>query len=183
MKSVKLFATLIVIALFASCKPFEIITEIDPTVSFKEYNNFMMMQRLESEMMTPETKKIVANAISSELSSRGYNETLSPELLVKVMVITQGKDAVSLDRVNNFYWGSDTYNYGWGIGTGINRVNYHSYKEGTVIIDIIDRDDKQLVWQSIATGAFKGSKKNSEKKIRKMIGKMFEQFPLPKKRK
>lgn len=183
MKSFKLIATLIVIALFTSCKPFEIITEIDPTVNFKEYNNFMMMQRLESEMINPETKTILANAISDELSKRGYNETLSPELLIKVMVITQGKEAVSRDRTNNFYWGSDYYTYGWGIGTGINKVNYHSYKEGTVIIDMIDRDDKQLVWQSIATGAFKGNKKNNEQKVKKMIAKMFEQFPLPKKRK
>jgi hypothetical protein len=50
-----------------------------------------------------------------------------------------------------------------------------------MVIDIIDKENKQLVWQGIATGAFKGSDKRKEKDLRNMITKVFDSLPSSKK--
>ncbi len=169
------------ILLLSSCRTVDIVTEVDPTIDFTTFDNYMMMQRLESEMLTDKTKKLIGSAIAKEMDKRGYNQTLSPDLIVKVMVISREKEAAMVTRHNDFYWGSSTYNYGWGIGTGINKVSYNTYKEGTLVIDIIDKENKLLVWQGIATGAFKGSDKRKEKDLNNMIAKVFRTMPNSKK--
>lgn len=177
MRNLKLLLIVGVTILLSSCRTVEILNEVDPSVDFTTYNNYMIMQRLESEMLTDKAKKLIGNSIINEMNKKGYNETLSPDLLVKVMIISREKESATVTRHNDFYWGSTTYNYGWGIGTGFNKVSYNTYKEGTMVIDIIDRENKQLIWQGIATGAFKGSTKRKEKDLKAMITKVFRTLP------
>jgi len=163
---------------FQACKTTEVYSDFDPNAKFDSYSNFMVLEYLKSTPIKENTKKWLHSSISTELTNRGYNENKSPDLLIKVMVKSKTKETTALTRNDNFYWGSDYYQYGWGINTGVNRVKYDTQTEGTIIIDIIDREKKELIWQGRASGAAKGSKKLSEKSVNKIIAKVFSTYPL-----
>lgn len=172
------FLSIIIIALFQSCKTTEVYSDFDPNAKFDSYTNFMVLEHLKSMPLKDAPKKWLHQAINSEMSSRGYTETKSPDLLVKVMIKSKTTETTSLQRNNDFYWGSTYYNYGWGIGTGVNKISYDTQTEGTVIIDIIDREKKELIWQGRASGAAKNENSLTEENVQKLIRKIFATYPL-----
>ena len=56
------------------------------------------------------------------------------------------------------------------------NVQVHHYKEGTLIIDFVDPDEKLLVWRSTAVGSMKYFTKG-EHEIRSSVERMLEKFP------
>ncbi len=169
------------ILLISACSSSKIISNADHTVDFSSYQSFLIMERLESDKIKPEAKKYIGNVIAEELKKRGLKQNLSPDIIVKVMIISKEKQAALITRNDDFYWGSEYYPYGWGIGTNVNKVSYDTYTDGTMIIDVIDREKKQLIWQGISSDAFKGSTQKNQSKIKKMISNIFNEYPLEKK--
>ncbi|WP_289055564.1 DUF4136 domain-containing protein [Carboxylicivirga marina] len=178
MKIKNLLFILLIAGALQSCKTSTVYSDFDPNAKFDSYSNFMVLEYMKSMPIKKSSKQWLHSAINKQMTARGYNENKSPDLLVKVMIKTKTKETTSLQRNDNFYWSSDYYQYGWGINTGINRVNYNTHTEGTIIIDIIDREKKELIWQGRATGAAKNGKKLTEKSIDKLIGKLFATYPL-----
>jgi len=178
MKKINLALIIGSIYILSSCNSAKVITEYDQTVDFSKYKNFLVMERLESDKLDDNTKKFIGSLIAEQLNKRGLNQSLSPDLMVKVMILSQQKETATVTRNNDFYWGSTYYNYGWGIGTNINRVDYNSFTEGTMIIDVIERENNQLVWQGIATSAFKGNKDRKQNDVKLLINKVFGSFPI-----
>ncbi len=182
MKLKNLILLSIAVLSLQACKTVEVYSDFDPNAKFDSYSNFMVLKSLKSVPLKENSKQWLHAAINEQMSSRGYTETKDPDLLVKVKVKTSTKETTSLQRNNDFYWGSTYYPYGWGINTGIDRVNYETHTEGTIIIDVIDRESKELIWQGRASGAAKSSKGLNEASVHKIISKIFSTYPLqPKK--
>jgi hypothetical protein len=72
------------------------------------------------------------------------------------------------------------FGYGWGWhpwywGAGQNTVNRTS--EGTLYIDLIDADQKELVWQGMGTAALASDVDRKQKRINKIVGEILEKYP------
>jgi len=171
-------AFIILLSFLQGCKTSDVYSDFDPNAKFDSYSNFMVLEYMKSTPIKEKGKKWIHSAINKELTRRGYTENKNPDLLVKVMIKSKVTETTSLTRNDNFYWGSDYYQYGWGINTGINRVKYETQTEGTIIIDVIDRKKKELIWQGRATAAVKDDKNMSEKSVNAIIAKLFNTYPL-----
>ena len=182
MKFRNLICLSIIILALSSCKTTSINFDYDPNAKFDSYSNFMVLQHMKSFPIKDKGKAWLHSAIQEQMTNRGYTENKSPDLLVKVMIKTKTKETTSLQRNDNFYWGSTYYPYGWGINTGINRVNYNTHTEGTIIIDVIDREKKELIWQGSASGAVKNGTKLNEQSVNRIIRKIFATYPLASKK-
>ncbi|NIR68637.1 DUF4136 domain-containing protein, partial [candidate division KSB1 bacterium] len=68
------------------------------------------------------------------------------------------KQKVDVSRVDYGYWR----------GRPRGRVYRHRYKEGTLILDIVDPQLKQLVWRGWAVGVV-GNVEESEKRINESV--------------
>ena len=82
------------------------------------------------------------------------------------------------DKVQVTDWG---YGYGpyrgWYGGGG---VNTYQYQQGTLIIDFVDAESKQLVWRGTAEGVVgegKTDPEKAQKKIDEIVGKMLKDYP------
>jgi hypothetical protein len=66
--------------------------------------------------------------------------------------------------------------YGWGAPSS---VDVYQYKEGTLIVDVVDAKTKQLVWRGFATGTVDPDAKpeQRERKLNDAIAQMMAQFP------
>jgi hypothetical protein len=69
---------------------------------------------------------------------------------------------------------------GWGWGYwGPNQVTYNTYvtKEGTLVVEIADVQDKQLLWRGSATDTISDNSNKNINNLDKAITKLFKNFP------
>ena len=48
---------------------------------------------------------------------------------------------------------------------------------GTILVDILDAESRELIWRGTATAAISTKAEKNEKKLNKLVGKMFKKFP------
>ena len=105
------------------------------------------------------------DAITREMELRGYTLSDSPDLLMNVSARMDDKTKVTTynDPMYGGYYGyrAGFYDpwYGYGYGT---QTHVSQYTEGTVNIDMVDINQKRMVWEGVAVGRVDGDKSNDE---------------------
>jgi len=69
----------------------------------------------------------------------------------------------------------------WPMGSGswVSEVE----KDGSLIVDLVDASNNEMVWRGVATAVLSDKTKNNERKLNKAIRKMFKAYPQTKFRK
>jgi hypothetical protein len=73
-------------------------------------------------------------------------------------------------------WGSG-WGWGWGWGSGVATTTLQTYYEGTLVINMMDPKDNQLVFQGTSTQAVSSRPQKNTKKLAKAVNEVFERFP------
>lgn len=188
MKKLKLYMMAIVLLVIAgSCA----ITDMDRTANFNRYRTFAW-GKSEVEVTNPVynsgliTKNIKAT-VEKEFSKRGIvMDKKDPDFLVSYHTYTEQKQ----ERTGGGYYGYGYpfypmrfypyYAFGWGFpygGWGY-PPRERMYTEGTLIIDITDKQTNELVWR----GTVKGNVDNVaalQKQIAKGVKAIMKKYPVP----
>ena len=180
MKFIKpLLLTLVI--LFSSCSAVKVAVDYDRKVDFKKYKTFAFYKTgIDKAEISDLDKKRILRAIESELSLLGMVKSENPDMLVSIF--TKSREKVNVNQNNNFGYG-----FGWGwnpwMGNGMNNnVNISQYTEGTLFIDFIDKQKKELVWQGVGTGALKiQNLEKKEAKVKAFVKEIVSRFPPQKK--
>jgi len=177
MKLLKL-CSLILIVTLTSCSTVKVVADYDTKANFNEYKTFAFYKKgIDKASVSDLDKKRIMRAIEAELVAKGMTKSDNPDMLVSIF--TKSRERVNVNSNNNFGWG---WGYGWGwnpwMWGGANRLNVSQYTEGTLFLDIIDAEKKELVWQGIGTGALR--MKNVEKKearIKEFVAEIMAKYP------
>jgi hypothetical protein len=118
----------------------------------------------------------VVNAINYWLTMRGRREVKANENPdVVVTYHTSSKDEVVVT--------ADSWGYGYGPGwyggmggMGTTTARSHTYTKGTLIVDVWNAKDKQLLFRGTATDTVDANPEKMEKKINKCVEKMVKEF-------
>ncbi len=165
----------------SSCSSVRVITDYDDKVDFNKYKTFAFYKpEIDKAKISDLDKKRILRAIETELLAQGYTKSSDPDLLVGIF--TKSRERVNVNQNNNFGWG-----FGWGWspfwGGGFNNVNVNQYTEGTLFIDFIDKDKKELVWQGVGTGALLlQNRAKKEERIKEFVKEIIARFPPDKKK-
>ena len=120
--------------------------------------------------------KRIGRAIIQNLATKGLTETDSnPDL--NIAVYTQVKDKVSVTSYGYGY--APYYSFGyWGHGMG-GGTDVSQYEEGTLIIDLVDAQAKEMVWRGMASKALPSAPtpEKIDKIIDNVVAKIFEKYP------
>jgi hypothetical protein len=130
-------------------------------------------------------------ATKQALSTKGLTLTdQNPDLLVSYATITgRGtKTEFYSPYYGGFYggwgygygysWGRPYFGYGWGMyGGGYGYAQRVHYKEGTVIIDLIDSKTQQIVWRGYGVGELHNPKQTM-KELPKVVEGIINQLQL-----
>ena len=136
----------------------EISTDYDATVEFSKYATFAFMDREErGQATTYDTigdRRVIA-AVTRELEARGYRRVESgPDLLVNFAMTTEDIQDVrtvpSAGLPPPWYGWRGGYYYPWPAYTYETYVD--RYERGTLFIDLVDTERRQLVWEGRAVG-------------------------------
>jgi hypothetical protein len=160
----------------AACSPdiSKVVIDYDNEAEFSEYDTYFWSDEfLQNQTNQPIyynslVKKRIKTAVESEMNGRGYRlDSISPDLLINShMVVDERTEVRSSPSV-----------YGYGF-YGMDNIRSVNYTEGTLVIDIIDRSDKQLVWQGYYTGKILEATKPEEKSqaIRDAVSLIFQKY-------
>ena len=186
----KLLATLrsaVVIAavlVFTGCSAgLQTYSSYDRQVTFGNYKIFAFASE---QVPKPEgayqslDERYLQQAVRKELIGRGMTESQTPQVLIAFNSASQEKIAQLPSMSTDVRHYVDAYGRVRSVSIS-GEPQIVQYTEGTMSVDVIDAQEKQVLWQGVAVGRKTIPKDNSlEDDINRMITKIFEKYPLGK---
>lgn len=172
MSSKRSFAlALLGLVLVAACSSPRVIANCDPSADFSAYRTYGFPPRLGTDEASYGSilSQVLKSAAERELAARGYEPSDDPDLLVNFFLDTEEKTrTVETPGVA----------YGYGMYTGYDTTVVN-YTEGTLHIDLVDRERKQLVWEGIVIGRVTDDvRKKLQEKVDKAVAEVFAEYPF-----
>ena len=185
----KLFQ-IFIISVFAlsliGCSSINYSTDFDPTQDFSKYKTYRFTNQKEvdpEDLLTqyPLIKKRVMSAINDDFMAKGFQLVeKDPDFVVHLsagskerMQVTQTGGGYGYGGWYGGYRGYGGYGYG-----GSTYVSY--YEEGSLVIDIVDWQEKELSFRGVATGTLSKSEKTPEESqadIDELVINILSKFP------
>ena len=186
MKKIKLVVVPVLFILFlTSCASVNVLSDYDRQTDFTAYKSYAFYKTgIDRAQISDLDKKRILRAIETEMDSLGFVKSEEPDLLVSIFT----NERVEVD-VYGPAWG---YGWGWGWGwgwpgyynpyfwgPGYYGNNVSTRTEGSLYIDLIDAEKKELVWQGRGVGTLNNTKniEKKEKRIREFVSQIMRQFP------
>jgi Domain of unknown function (DUF4136) len=194
--SLRLAGALLVLGL-ASCSSVKTSTNYDPNSvqalsQYRTYSWLPMKEGADPRVYNPILQARVQQAVDRKLASRGYQKVEEgQESDFKIGWHGAIDEKVDVDYVNSYY------GYGWDPwydpfygpvaygGAGVSHPVVREYREGTLILDVVDADANKLVWRGTAQAELseKMDANKSQKLINEAVDEMFGSFPPKPKKK
>lgn len=177
MKMYKLLGLVLITILFARCSPALVVnTDYDREADFDQYQTFYWSDEFQQANGNDENneplfyntlvKKRLKQAIQRELEGKGYTLSDSdPDLLVNAQVVVEERNT----RQNYPYYGGFYY---WGY----NNIPSGSEKEGDIVINLIDQNQHQLVWQGYASGVLEMNTEDRQQEISDAVSLILSEY-------
>ncbi len=110
---------------------------------------------------------VVRQQIASDLQAKGLQETQqNPDILVSYHSKLQNKINVTDWGYGGFWWG------------GPGGVSVDEYTQGTLFVDLINPQTKQVVWRGTASAVVNDPYTPNEKKLASAVHKVMERYPV-----
>jgi hypothetical protein len=135
-----------------ACAHANVNTEFDPKAEYARYKTWSWIAQPPGQEEAPAVRNpavlaLIRTAVERELTARGLVPAngAEPDLLVAV-------HGFARDRI-------EVTNYGYAVPVGpygmygapVYATDVQQYREGTLILDLVDARSKQLVWRGTAT--------------------------------
>jgi hypothetical protein len=131
-----------------------VIANQDPAADFSRYRTYNFDENFGTDKDGYESlmSQHFKTSIGREMETLGYRKSENPDLLVNVYVHTKEKIRSTQTPTTGGYYGYRGSRYGtWG-GYGGSQTTVTQHTEGTINIDLIDKERGQLVWEAEVSG-------------------------------
>ncbi|MGB0897309.1 MAG: DUF4136 domain-containing protein [Flavobacteriaceae bacterium] len=167
MKLIKLLCIALVIIL-SSCASVSVSSDYDKQAAFDNYKTFAFYKPgIDKVEISDLDKRRILRAIEKEMLLKGFTKSETPDLLVNINTKTE-------KNINVYNAG---IGYGWGPWYG--GVNRHvsSSTNGVLYIDLINSNNKQLVWQGRGSGYLTHNVEKKDARTQEFVTKILEHYP------
>lgn len=175
MRFVKVTTVLLLfLVMMSSCSSVRVASDYDQQVDFNQYQTYAFFKPgIDKAEISDLDKKRILRAIETEMAEKGFTKSEDPDVLVSIF--TKTKENINIYQNNMMGWG-----YGWGWnpwfwGAGHNTLNTTS--EGTLYIDFVDAEGKELVWQGMGTAALAKKVNRKQERINEIVEEILETYP------
>ena len=173
----KLLLPILIMIIAASCSTIKVSSDYDKTAGFSAYKTYAFTQEALNIQLDDLNKNRLINAITTELSAKGFTKAESnPDVLIDIKIKAEQKQTATATSSGGYGGG---YGYRWGGGFSTTQINYDTYIDGTLFIDMIDASTKQLVWQGRGTKTIDqdANQDKREKNINYAVKQIFMKYP------
>ena len=159
----------------AGCAAARVSTMQNPDASLEDYGTFSFMEGgatavNPSGVNSPEAIEEIREAIRAELVAKGFAEGADPDFQIAFnAAVDQQFD------VNTFV---EYYNYRWRTFR-VEEQEVTEYREGSVVIDIVDADSNELAWRGVGESSV-GDLRNPNRRqatIARAVREILADFP------
>jgi hypothetical protein len=173
---------LLTIAIFAvSCSSIKITSDLDKTVPFANYKTYKFADEVQSLPVTDLNKNRIIAAVETELAAKGFTKSETPDVLININLKGEKIQTATANTTGGYggYGYGGGYRYGYGGGFSTTTINYDSYIEGTLFVDMIDATKNELVWQGRGVGTLDedATQAKREKNINYAVKQIFTKYP------
>lgn len=167
----------------AGCSSIRVNSDYDPKVDFSNFRTWSWLPQPVPEVIDPRVHNEIVDqrvrrAVEAGLAARGYQkvEPGHGDFGVGYYAAIEGK--VSVQTINDYYG----YGPGWGPGPafGATTQTYvREYDEGTLILEVVDSQSRELVWRASAQAEVSQSAEPEERdrRVREAVEQMLDDFP------
>ncbi len=184
MSSVRTFmtavASVVALGMLQACTTLRVGSDFDHGAAFSGYHSFALMQREHHGSRNPLVVQRARDAIEQGLARKGYAYVTDPGTADFIVDFTIGaRDRMDIQSYPSPYtdrilWGSPGW---WGPYWG-SAVDVHTYREGTLSVDVFDGRTHKPVWHGWAKKELSRSDtEQSEAPIRGAVDAVLAQFP------
>lgn len=182
-----------IVLITSSCLMAQVRSDYDKSVDFSKYKtySFAGWQKDSEKVLNDLDKQRIYTAFKSEFSARGLELVESGgDMLVTLFVVIDNKTSKSAytNYQSNFGMGMGAgmgvgmggmYGPSWGWGNGSATTNFveNDYQEGTLVVDALDGESKNLIWQGTLQSVVNDKPEKRDSAIPKKIGKLMKKFP------
>jgi hypothetical protein len=153
MRTLVLFSIVCAMALMMSCSSITVKSDFDPEYDFATFKTYRWATAEELNpndelAKAPLILKRVQDATDKELAKKGLNLTESNEYDVVLIAHAGVKERMQVHQTGGGHWGG-WYDPYWGPYGGTTHVSH--YEEGTLVLDIVVWETKELAWRGMGT--------------------------------
>jgi hypothetical protein len=152
-------------------------TAMDKTADLSRYGTFTFLEpdpKAKGAITDPKVRERLRYMIAVHLNSRGYKP--APPGKTGELGVNFGGHAAAKQSVL-MVGRPGPYSYGWG-NTEVGGYSETDYREGNVVIDLVDLAKGQLLWRASITEALTaGYSEENWKKAEKALAEAFKQLP------
>ncbi len=180
------------IAVLSACSGISVTNDWDPGADFSQFQTFALLDNMGQPINRFNEQRIRA-AIVTDLTSKGLQQVDNPDnagLVIGYQVTTE--DRTSFQTVHSSWsvhgyrypahWGGSTRHSSMHWGTtnmGTSTTTQFNYTVGTLIIDMFEANNKELVWEGSASGTVTQSSRPevNEQRVNDAVQRILRSFP------
>lgn len=158
--------------LVTACTTVRVTTDYDTKASFTNYKTFAFFKPgIDDVEISDLDKRRILRSIDTVMQLRGLTKSETPDLLVNI----------STEAEKNTYLYPNNFGFGFGWSPfwwGNNFANTYDVIEGTLFIDLIDANKKELIWQGIGSAPLgQQTPEDKEERIYEIVASILAKYP------
>jgi len=180
-----LYSALAAGLLTAACGPtMEIDSDFNPAIDFSRFRTWSFIETRatgpNAAVINDLMKQRIEAKIEAVLATKGFVRQqggAAPDFYVAYHGTSQDKYDVTTQGYSYGGWGGGWGGYyGGGMGVSTAHTTVDQYKEGTLVIDVIEAKERAMVWRGTAKDAVH-SQEEAREKVDEAIPMILEDFP------
>lgn len=169
----KVILPLLLVVVMAGCSGIKVSTDYDRKADFTKYKTFNFSKEVDKVTLNDLNRRRLKDAITKEMEAKGFQVSNTPDVLVNAFV--KGRTKYTATANTNYMGGPFMYYRGWGSSN--TYVDVNKSIEGTLFIDLIDVQEKKMIWEGVAEGLVNPRTETREEKINSVVAMIFKSFP------
>lgn len=166
--------------------PLKVTTDFDKQADFSKYKTYKINPvDVRHESVSQHNKDLLRAAVVAEMTRHGFTQdTLKPDLIMNIVtVIRQTKESMAV--TDDYAYGGMYRPYYWNSSFGppvYTTSDANQFKNGSVIIDIADAANSNLLWEGVGSAQIEQPLTNPEAQIKAVVKEIMKDFPPGKKK-
>jgi hypothetical protein len=166
----------------AACSGMTVRSDFNPGADFSKYTTYAWLPAPQTGNPRTDNALVegrIKSGVDAALAAKGYKKGTEAEANFWVGYHLTIEGQMDVTTVNSYYgygWGRGYYGMG-GAGYSDTQVRY--YDQGTLLIDVVDAQAKELVWRGTGEAEVRPEMKpeDRERRLNEAIAKILERFP------
>jgi len=179
---------LMAIVVMSACSSLTVKSDYDKEADFTKYKTFEYYGWAEDsdKILNRFEKERIEKAFGDEFAKRGlkYVEE-GGDMVVSLFIVAEQKTSTTAhtNHYNMGGYGYGGFGYyggygGMGMGTSTTTYSENDYTVGTLVVDVFDKAEKKLIWQSVGQKTVDENPSSPEKNIAKVATAIMKPFPI-----